>query len=416
MTKIYKRETLPQQAYINPILTRRDDTEYRYRLIRRLLQDRSKKYQEYLDKELQIPYAFIVGILKHYVHEVDMEKPLSKQGNTSRLFLLARSKKRDFAIGVLMVIKDFEITVYDVQKLISNSYKQKTVELHKDALHIYIDDLDLDEYVENIKAIQKNQKKEIRKKALRENNIFHQEGDFFYLYSLTKHIYTSRSYSKGMRLTLPQKAVSDILKYLMTDEMSRQELLYSLQGVKNEKQIAIVLCNREKSHLIGLLVAFDVGAEDFMLATVITMYDSVPEDKSAQKLLFPKIERISLYDYDLEEFMANYDIKQTEKERDNKALMERRLKEAKENPRAIVKVSSYDEYYEKYGGVKKVNSASLVQKKIRRVYIEQLDMSDNVNAKTSTSSEILKKKNSLLGITKQFFERLVRKILMLIQN
>ena len=377
MTMVYKKEVLPQKSLKNLILTTCNDVKYRYRLIKSLFQERVLMQQQnpgVEDEALPLPYAFIVAILKKYVHEIDTLRSPEKQGNSSKVFLLAHSRKKGYSVGILIGMKDYLITVYAIEQINSAAFYAKKISLYTHLQHIYFDLLDLDRHVEKIK--EKQQKKIERMK--KQCTVFYQDKTCQYLFRFTKHVRERRAHAKKARLTLPDSVVGDILKYLVHNKVSHEALLDSLKNVRKEKQIALIFYNRYKTHLIGLLAAFDVSMKGYMVVTVVTMYDEVPKEKNSQKLLFPKVERIPLYDYDLDPCMVRY-----EKEKEQKALaFQRELNEAKKHS-SIVKVTSYDEYLEKFEDGPKLKKASIKKIKLRKIQVK------DVNKSSSNSLEVV---------------------------
>jgi DNA primase len=100
------------------------------------------------------------------------------------------------------------------------------------------------------------------------------------------------------------------------------------------------------------------------------MYDDVPTDKSAQKLLFPKVERITLFEYDLESCMHQYELREAEKRRVKEEQLEQALKEVKKET-SIIKVSSLDNYSGEKRYIKKAKVTSRANRKIRKVKVEK---------------------------------------------
>jgi hypothetical protein len=237
-------------------------------------------------------------------------------------------------------------------------------------VHHYFDALDLDAYLRETKKKRQQYIENIRKKAFRKTDLFYQRGQYQYRFKISRHATTKRSSTNKTRLTLPEGVVGDVLKYLVIDETSSVKLSEYLKDVKDEKQIALIFYNRERTHLIGLLAAFDVRLEDAMVITVVTMYDDVPTDKSAQKLLFPKVERITLFEYDLESCMHQYELREAEKRRVKEEQLEQALKEVKKET-SIIKVSSLDNYSGEKRYIKKAKVTSRANRKIRKVKVEK---------------------------------------------
>ena len=227
-----------------------------------------------------------------------------------------------------------------------------------------------------------------RKQAIKKAEHIYNHGTYQYFCKISNHAYTKRSSAKETRLTLPKKAVYDLLRYLLKSEESYEALQQKLINVKDEKQLALVFYNRDRSHLVGLLVAFNISIDGLMVITVITMYDNIPQDKSAQKFLFPKVERITLYDYDLGEVMDQYDEQEKEKEEIKEVKRKEQLNRNRQTTR-ITRVSSLDEYYaEDHHHIKKVNCTSRSTGKIRKVKVEKTYVNTDMFADEVQSTQL----------------------------
>jgi hypothetical protein len=123
----------------------------------------------------------------------------------------------------------------------------------------------------------------------------------------------------GARLTLPKKIVADVLRRLVATPKYRERLERLFDDAKTEEKVAVIIPNREGTRNIGILCAVDFRYRDsgVVRVEVITMYDDGPmknRPKGEQYLLFPKVRRIVMHDYDLDAAMKeNEEEKKPEK-------------------------------------------------------------------------------------------------------
>lgn len=348
----------PKTTY--PILIHYNGIEYRYTFTEKqkyVCKGMDQQHFKRPDKEHPLPYDFIIGILKHYVHNIDDMKY-----NTDKVVLSAQSLERGYFVVLLVSMKGNLLTVYNIQKIIGKEFKLQSLNIHEKMGHYHFAELNLDLYLKNIQKVRLNYKANLRKSIYKSTQPFFRNDNCEYCYVISKDAYTKRSQSKAQRLTIPEKAVSDILRYLVNHEESFVTLQERLDGVKEEKKISLVFYNRDKSHLIGMLVAFDVRLNDIVVATVITMYDDVPKHRDAQKLLFPKVDRITLYEYDLAPIMEECDRKEKEKAKRKAQQLEKYRKESK-----IIKIASLDDM----SVIKKANKENLNRKPIRKIQVKK---------------------------------------------
>jgi len=361
MTKIYRILQNSASQSIYPVLTKHEGEEYRYRSVKRHLKDIST-----------IPYDFIIAILKEYVYTIDANHSMAQRGESGKILLIAKSNREEYAVAVLMSMENYLMTIHDIQKVPLYQVSEERMNLYPDIPYHYFESLDLDAYLKKITQIKETYIQKHRKKALKQTEQFYGRRGYQYRYKISQHAYTKRSHSKGVRLTLPLEAVKDVLKYLVKNENAYEQLQKQLKYVKDEKQIALIFYNRGRTHLLGLLVAFDVSLDDMMVVTVVTMLDDVPKDRSAQRLLFPKVDRIALYDYDLGAFMEEYNREQKQKELEKEERLKKRLQESTAKQEGIVKVSSLDEYYDNNMHIKRANTTVTThRRKIRKVKVEK---------------------------------------------
>jgi len=374
MSKLYRKTKNTEQNYNYPVLTRRKRKEYRYILSKNQLRIRVAikiQYKGVADEDLPLPYGFIVGLLKQYVYNIEGKLPEEQKDCGEKVLLLAKSSKRGFYVAVLVSMKDYVMTVHDVQKIKSHEYQNRVEQLYTNVKHHYFETLDLDEYLEEVKGSRVKYFQNKRKKVIKKADLIYHHDTYQYFCKISNHAYTKRSSTKETRLTLPKKAVYDLLKYLLKSEDSYASLQQKLMYIKEEKQIALVFYNRDRTHLVSLLAAFNISIDGLMLITVITMYDNIPQDKSAQKFLFPKVERITLYDYDLGTFMDQYDEKQKEREETKELKRKEQLARYREESN-ITKVSSLDEYYENNLHIRKADGSLKSTRKIRKLKVEKM--------------------------------------------
>lgn len=331
--------------YKTPILINYDGAEYKYRLAKSVLQKRSataRANPNTPNEDLKIPYDFIIAILKYIVIHFESKKYIEDRGKHKEAFFVAKSKKKDIAVGVLVEMRDFLLTVKNVAEVPKEDYDTKTIKNCIDKECVYLSDLDLDKYVKKNNKRKKEIRKRLEEKA-KKMTLFYASDTLAYRFGFSRHIGESRSSAKGARLTIPEAAVANILKHLVKNFHSKLE--EKLDGLKGEKQLAIVFPSRDKRYHIGILVAIDNRLRDILLFNVITMIDIVPKDISSASFLFPKAERIFLPDYDLQSFMIEYEEEEKEKEKEKairkKEKVKRLLEENRANPNSITKVSRY---------------------------------------------------------------------------
>ena len=374
MTKLYRLKPQIKTEYNYSVLTTHDNIEYQYRLIKKQVQLRyimNKQYPDVADENLSLPYGFIIGILKHYVHHIDANRPPSQQGDSEKILLMAQSPKKGFSVALLVSMENYLLTVYDVQKIDNEIFSFKDVTLYPEVEHYYLETLNLDTYIREVKLKKREYEKIKRKKILNKTKQFHKEEGFLYLYKISKHVNKKRSSTKKQRLTLVPEAIANILYFLVTDEKSKKCLSNSIKEVEEEKKVALIFYNRDKTHLIGMVVALNVELENTMVVTIVTMYDNVPKEKTIQMLLFPKLERIVLYDYDLDSYMTDYDLEYARKEKKRKLMVRQQLEESKKGSN-IIKISSIDEYYiinNRF--LRKANNKNLNHRKVKKVQVRK---------------------------------------------
>jgi len=199
---------------------------------------------------------------------------------------------------------------------------------------------------------------ERRKAILHNSKIFSTCNSCSYRYKISEHAFKKRVDSKLSRLTISTEAIVDVLSYLVEDKIAYKDLQKHLSCVNYEKKIALIFYNQKKSHLIGILVAFNVSLPDTVVATIITMYDRVPKNQNIQKMLFPNEDRIALYDYDLATFL----------DAENERLKKKKDTKLKQNllGTKITKISSADKD-RKSISIRKVTQETRKIKKIRRI-------------------------------------------------
>ncbi len=182
--------------------------------------------------------------------------------------------------------------------------------------------------------------KEWRKKIAKKYPLFwtDESNGLDYHFSCTNHLWKKRKNLSGKRLTIPVKALKDVLRYTM--ETSASVLSEYIGKSRKEKQILIVIPSVDKTYSVSILVAIHDT-----LFTVITMYDVPPKSRfeGIETLMFPKVKRIILPNYDLAVYMEihNEQLKVKKKDRQEK------LKQAKVEAigsGSIEIVSSLDDY------------------------------------------------------------------------
>ena len=115
-------------TYKDPILTNYDDIEYRYRLMKPVLQKRSMMMEAdpgASDEELKIPYDFILAILKYIAIHLDSKNSIENRGTHKEALFVTESKKKGIAVGVLAGMKDHLFVVSDVVEIPREDYYSK---------------------------------------------------------------------------------------------------------------------------------------------------------------------------------------------------------------------------------------------------------------------------------------------------
>ena len=316
------------QESFYPILTLSKGEEYQYYFVREVKDQRDmlldeKTYNEKYD----IPYSYIVATLKYMVHYIDAKKDEVARGFHDTTLLLSANDSDGYAIAVLVVMRDYLLTVISAERIPLDEYKSKKLYSHALERKLFLNDLNLHEYQE--------EEKERRKK--KRINIVDNFPCFWtdnhsaisYHYSCTKHLKETRGNSPRARLTIPVAAVKDILVYTMQHYATRLKE-YIGQSTK-EKQFAIIFPSLDKKYKVGILIAIDD-----VLLTVISMYDVPPHAKGFSTLIFPSAKRIVLTKYDLEKFMNRY-------KKEEKVKTKKKLDALKEHGR-ITKYASLGEY------------------------------------------------------------------------
>ncbi len=349
--------------YSNPVLTRAYEKDYSYRFVKDVKQQRNELQDHETYNEIyDIPYHFIIAILKYMVHNVGVHGDEIEKGEYPQTLLLAQSKKRGIAIAILVTVRDYHVTVLSAERVPLSEFESKKLCSYALERKLFLKDLDLDAYVESKKEKKKTKRQNIAKKfpSFWENEV----SGLTYRYSCTKHLKEERSNTSGKRLTIPMAAVKDILRYTM------EHATYALQeyigtSIK-EKQLVLVFPSLDKSYNVGILIAIDD-----LLITVISMYDVSPSDKGLHTVIFPSAKRIVLAGYDLEAFMHNYNAKEAEKAALKKQMLEQELKRARREGGGIQKISSMDEYYAKQEVKKSLpsNKTSRGLKKVTKVEV-----------------------------------------------
>lgn len=307
----------------NPILTKCCEKEYRYRFSKTLMGQLREEGgdDDTAMKNQNIPYQFIIAAIKYLVHNVDSNKTKHEKGWHPQMLLVAKSEKNDYAIAVNVVMEDYLITAYSVDKVSILEYENKKLKSYPLIKKIFLEALDLDAYVDNLNSLDKKRKDEIKKKypAFWTDEKTGKE----YGLSYTKHLKQKRWNSSRPRLTLPEDAVIDILRYTMDNNIDT--INRYIGESKKDKQLVVVFQNLDKSYNIGILISIND-----ILITVISMYDVEPKDKGFSTLIFPNAKRIVLPGYDLKAFMEQYNKEVTKIEDIKRNRIKKIIAEAKE--------------------------------------------------------------------------------------
>ncbi len=344
--------------YINPVLTLSDGDEYRYRFVKAVKEQRS----ELLNSDTRniahdIPYQFIIGTLKYLVHSIDAQRDDSERGWCPQTLLLADSKERSYAIAILVVMRDFLVTVLSAERVPISEFQSKKLKSYALERKLFFKDLDLDAYLEMTKEKKREKRQNIAKKypSFWENKITGRA----YRFSCTRHLNEERSNTSGQRLTIPIEAVKDILRYAM--ETSEFVLKEYIGNSEKEKQLVLVFPSLDKSYNVGILIALD----DTLL-TVISMYDVSPQDKGLNTLIFPNVKRIILADYDLADYMETYHAKKEEEVVMKKKMLRQQLELARKEGNGIKIFASLEEYDAVHPVKKRVQSGK-TSRRLRKI-------------------------------------------------
>ena len=325
-----------------PVLIRYKGVEYRYNFIEHHQYIQEKENKEHMDIDNEshyFPYPFMVGILKQYVPYIYKRKTNKKE----KVVLSAKSMDKEYVAVLVVSLDGYLLTVHSMHKIPNRVFEAEDTSFYPNLKHHFFSKLDLDKYAENAKMIRSNYEQRLLEKVNKTTIPFACREIYEYKYKITNHAYMKRRNEKGTRLTLPEKVVSNVLRYLVKNDLPYDKLKQKLQHVENEKKVALIFPNRDKSHLVGMLVAFDFRLNTIVVVTVITMYDNVPKEKSAQNLLFPKVDRITLLDYDLDAVMKEYDEAQAIQEKRKDEKLKNTLSQNRKNKNGIKIVSSLDE-------------------------------------------------------------------------
>ncbi len=354
---------IDNEEYTNPVLTLSEGKEYRYRLVKEVIRQRLElSDSETYIIEHDVPYQFIVATLKYLVHSIDAQRDEKERGWHPQTLLLAESKESGYAIAVLVTMRDFLVTVVSVERVLLSEYESKKLSSYAMERKFFLNDLDLDVYLETTKE----KKKEKRQRIAKRYPSFWEDESIgrMYRFACTKHLKEQRSNSSGVRLTIPMDAVKDVLKYAM--DHSASALREYIGTSEKEKQLVLVFPSLDKSYNVGILIAIDD-----LLVTVISMYDVTPKDKGLSTLIFPNAKRIILADYDLAVFMKAYNTQKAEKISLKKQMIEQQLEIACKQGGGIKKFSSLDEYDEMYmpKRVQKIVSTGKMSKGLKKITI-----------------------------------------------
>lgn len=386
--------------YSNPVLTRAYDKDYSYRLLKDVKQQRnelqdSETYNEVYD----IPYLFIIAMLKYLVHNVGVHRDELERGEYQQTLLLAQSKKRGFAIALSVIMRDYHITVLSAERVLESEFESKKLSAYALERKLFLKDLDLDAYVESKKEKKKTKRRNIAKKfpSFWEDEI----SGLTYRFSCTNHLKEERSNTSGERLTIPLVAVKDILRYVMEHAASALQE-YIGTSVK-EKQLVLVFPSLDKSYNVGILIAIDD-----LLITVISMYDVSPSDRGLNTLIFPDAKRIILASYDLDAFMEAYHAEEAEENILKKKRLASQLEIARKQGGGIKTFSSLDEYDARHK-VKRTVRAAEISKGLKKVTkVEKIKPIKHEETREIKTKEKLRQ-SALLGLGAQIIKTKVDK-------
>ncbi len=383
ITHNFGTKTVEEKSF-NPVLTQAYGQEYTYKFLKNI----------YCEK-LGIPYPFIIATLKQFVRYDDNNRSKIKKGQCERVLLVARSKKGEFALSLLIEMSNSLINIFSVQKYSVSDFDNRTIKANLPIKKVYLDDLDLDTYVEKIEEGKKQWRKKIAKKY---PSFWTDESNGLdYHFSCTYHLSEKRTNSSGKRLTIPVKAVKDILRYTM--ETSASILREYIGKSRKEKQILIVIPSVDKTYNVSILVAMND-----LLFTVISMYDVPPESRSRgiETLMFPNVKRIILPNYDLAAYMEIYNEQVKVQKKDRQEKLKQAIEEAGRSS-SIEIVSSLDDYF-----APKVKTVS-AKPEVRKIRVIR-SANKNISKVIMEEKELkLSKKVMFFNILKLFFLKLFGK-------
>jgi hypothetical protein len=389
--------------YSNPVLTRAYEKDYSYRFVKDVKQQRNElEDHETYNEIYDIPYHFIIAILKYLVHNVGVHRDEIERGEYPQTLLLAESKKRGIAIAVLVTVRDYHVTVLSAERVPLSEFESKKLRAYALERKLFLKDLDLDAYVESKKENKKTKRQNIAKKfpSFWEDEV----SGLTYRFSCTKHLKEERSNTSGERLTIPIAAVKDILRYAMEHAASALQE-YIGTSVK-EKQLVLVFPSLDKSHNVGILIAIDD-----LLITVISMYDVPPSDKGLNTLIFPNAKRIVLADYDLADFMEGYILQERERIVLRDKMLEEQLAVARKQGSGIKTFSSLNEYDKLYvpKRVQKIVSAGKMSKGLKKITIVEKIKPVKQEDKREIKVKEKLRQSALLGLSAKMIKAKVDK-------
>lgn len=373
----------------NPVLTQAYGQEYTYKFLKNI--DCEK---------LGIPYPFIIATLKQFVRYDDNNRSKIKKGQCERVLLVARSEKGEFALSLLIEMSNSLINIFSVQKYSVSDFDNRTIKANLPIKKVYLDDLDLDTYVEKIKEGQKQWRNQI---ATKYPSFWTDESNGLdYNFFCTRHLSEKRTHSSGKRLTIPVEAIKDILRYTM--ETSAPALKEYIGTSSKEKQVVIVIPSIDKKYSVSLLVAVDD-----ILFTVISMYDVSPKSRNRgmETLMFPNVKRIILPDYDLGAYMEIYNEQVKVQKKDRQEKRKQAIEEARRSS-SIKIISSLDDYFvpkvktvSAKPEVRKIRVVRSASKNIQKDIIEKKVLQSSENIELQPSKKII-----FFDLLKSFFLKL----------
>ena len=304
--------------YSNPVLVEVGEITYKYRLIRDL---RIKRKVE--DRTAVVPESHAKAVVTAFVETVISKEEPYLRKNYSKILVKVLYEKKNYCIGVVFQINNGLIHISDIRNIPVDTYKEEVLPVLEGET-LLMEDVDIEQMIIRMEP-------EINK-----HQLFYGTKDMKYRLAFTRHVSERRAGRKNARLTLPTPVIRNIVKFFVKENMTKIEK-YMSESI-NERKVVIVLQDREKEYNIGILVIINVAVPGNIIFIVLTMIDEKPKETHFAKVLFPKVPRLKINDFDLDKEMLDHE----------KTIPKIRKVTVKKGETRITKVASIDEYYEKH--------------------------------------------------------------------